>query len=127
MIYSPANSSLPAQEQWIFRGVMPHAKSKDASKRLRFMLDGIEPRYTSGIKYAKNPGEFITYFGLILLVAGSFLSSSRFYRGLLITVKSDISGAWVHVSAQAMKCKNVFAFKKEIHEIVKTINLRMEV
>ena len=90
------------------------------------MLDGIKSRYTSGIKYAKNPGEYITYFGLILLVAGSFLSSYRFYRGLVITVKEDISNMTSYVSARAMKCKNVFSFEKEIQKIVKDIERRME-
>jgi len=126
LIYSPANSSLPDQEQWIFRGVMPHSKSKDASERLEFMLGGIKSRYTSGIKYAKNPGEFITYLGLILLVGGSFLSSYQFYRGLVITVKEDIPGMTSHVDVRALKCKNIFGFEKEMNEMVKNFKQRME-
>lgn len=127
LLYSPAASSSPAKRAWIFRGLMmPHGKSITQGQRLRFMLDDIKFRYTCGIKYAKNPGEFITYFGLILLVAGSFLSTSRFYRGLIIAIKGDISGDTVCVSGLAMKCKNMFVFEKEIRELVKNFQLRME-
>lgn len=126
LIYSPANSSLPAREQWVFRAVMPHAKSEDASGRLRFTLDGIKSRYTSGIKYAKNPGEFITYAGLILLVAGSFLSSYRFYRGLVVIVKDDISGMTSYAGVRALKGKNIFSFEREINEMIKSFQQRME-
>ena len=54
----------------------------------------------------------------ILLVAGSFLSTSQFYRGLLVTVKEDTSGAVAAISARAMKCKNVFTLEKEITVMV---------
>jgi cytochrome c biogenesis protein ResB len=124
MIYAPAVSSSHSQETWIFRSLMPHRETGDEGEQLGFMLDDIQFRYTSGIKYARNPGEFVTYLGLILLVVGSFLSTSQFYRGLIITVNEDIPRAIVVVSAQAMKCKNMFAFEKEMNAIVKDMNLR---
>ena len=126
LIYSPANSNSSNQEQWIFRGWMPHAKSKDSSEGLSFMLDGIRSRYASGIKYARNPGELLTYLGLILLVAGSFLSSYKFYRGLVVTVKSAVPGITSSASIQPMKCKNIFSFEKEADEIVGKLNQIME-
>ena len=126
LIYSPANSSSLNQEQWIFRGGMPHAKSKDASERLIYKMDGVRSRYASGIKYARNPGEFLTYLGLILLVAGSFLSSYKFYRGLIVTVKNDISGITSSVSIRSMKCKNIFSLEKEVDEMVGKLNQMME-
>lgn len=116
LLYSPAASTAPAEQVWIFRGmIMPHGKSAEPEdKQLHFMLDDIKVYYTSGIKYARNPGEYLTYAGLIILVAGSFLSTSQFYRGLLVTVKEDAAGAVAAVSARAMKCKNVFTLEKEI-------------
>ncbi len=126
LIYSPANSSFSNQEQWIFRGGMPHAKFKDASEGLIYKMDGIRSRYASGIKYARNPGEFVTYLGLILLVAGSFLSSYKFYRGLIVTIKDDISGITSSVSIRSMQCKNIFSFGKEMDEMVGKLNQMME-
>lgn len=126
LIYSPADSSVPAQEQWIFRGRMPHTKSQDTPAGLKFMLDSVKFRYISGIKYAKNPGEFITYAGLILLVAGSFLSSYQFYRGLVITVEEDAAGITSSVGIRTLKCKNIFGLEKEMEKISKDFHRTME-
>ena len=89
-------------------------------------MDGVRSRYASGIKYARNPGEFLTYLGLILLVAGSFLSSYKFYRGLIVTIKNDISGITSSVSIRSMKCKNIFSLEKEVDEMVGKLNQMME-
>lgn len=125
--YSPSTSSSVIQEGWIFRGsVMPHKKQTDKEPRLQFMIGDIKYRYISGIKYVKNPAEVITYIGLTLLAVASFLSCSQFYRGLIITIKERIPGSVSTIVFEALPCKNIFSFEKEINAMVSDFSLETE-
>jgi len=116
-IFSPASSDQIVHQGWIFRGfVAPHSKEHD-DYTWKIVIDHLRMRNTSGIKVARNPGEFLTYFGLIILVIGSVLSCYKFYRCVFVQCTHNSETDMMDIRCFALNAKNMFEFERELKKI----------
>ena len=104
-----AGSSEPIWTGWAFKGMLPPHGSKAAP--LLFTLDRVSLKYYSGIKMVKNPGTAIVYFGFVLLVCGSFVSSYLFRRFVRVEVADGANGSEVRVSGYSVKNQPDFVYE----------------
>jgi len=116
-VFAPSSSGRIVYQGWIFRNfVAPHPEKPQTAK-WKFAIDHIRVRNISGIKVTRNPGEYITYFGLALLVAGSFLSCYQFYRCLAVRFGNGRKEGAIGVQCFALQAKNMFEFERELNKI----------
>ena len=125
-VFSPSGSDQIVHQGWIFRNfIAPHPDEQQASK-WKFSIDRIQVRNISGIKVTRNPGEYVTYFGLVILILGSFLSCYRFYRCLVVRLKETNQEGILSLQCFALKAKNMFEFERELKKIKETLRVSFE-
>ncbi len=115
-IYSPGSSEKVIQEGWVFRD-SGTSHDVDNGQQWKMRINKLRIRNTSGIKFTKNPAEYITYLGLILLVAGSFLSCYKFYRCVIVSFYADGGTEGLTVKCSIQKTKNMVEFEREMNKV----------
>jgi len=99
--------------QWIF----PDAEGAfhRGAGSLRARLLPVAPRYAIGLKTVRDPGRPVLYAGLIILIAGTFMSCALFHRRVFLRVASIEGGAQVAIAG--MSRRNRIGFEDELRRL----------
>ncbi|NCQ35920.1 cytochrome c biogenesis protein ResB, partial [bacterium] len=82
---------------------------------LRARLLPVAPRYAIGLKTVRDPGRPVLYAGLIILIAGTFMSCALFHRRVFLRVASIEGGAQVAIAG--MSRRNRIGFEDELRRL----------